>query len=137
MEDINDVIKGLESCTCLGCHHGCKYLNNGCNQFLKMDALELLTSQHEEIKRLETEQPKWIPISERLPDYDQDVLVYAAEKDNREDGTMIISRRYVMRIIPSSPGFDTWRTPQYFTSCYEITHWMPLPKPPKKDGGQE
>ena len=83
------------------------------------------------------EQPKWIPISERLPDYDQDVLVYAAEKDNREDGTMIISRRYVMRIIPSSPGFDTWRTPQYFTSCYEITHWMPLPKPPKKDGEQE
>ena len=69
MADIDDVIKGLECCTGLGCHHGCKYLNNGCNQFLKMDALELLTSQYAEIKRLkdmlEKRQKKWKPVNSR------------------------------------------------------------------------
>ena len=45
MAELEKVIKGLECCTGLGCHHGCKYLKNGCTQFLKMDALELLKEQ--------------------------------------------------------------------------------------------
>ena len=47
MADMEKVIKGLECCTGLGCHHGCKYLKNGCTQFLKMDALELLKEQEQ------------------------------------------------------------------------------------------
>ena len=55
MADIEKVIKGLECCTGLGCHHGCKYLKNGCTQFLRMDALELLKKQQAEIERLKDE----------------------------------------------------------------------------------
>ena len=47
MADIEKVIKGLECCTGLGCHHGCEYKSNGysamtCRQRLEKDALELL-----------------------------------------------------------------------------------------------
>ena len=47
MADIEKVIKGLECCTKLGCHHGCEYKSNGysamtCRQELETDALELL-----------------------------------------------------------------------------------------------
>ena len=47
MADIEKVIKGLECCTKLGCHHGCEYKSNGysgmtCRQELEKDALELL-----------------------------------------------------------------------------------------------
>ena len=45
MADIEKVIKGLECCTGLGCHHGCGYQNlmaKNCSKQLKIDALELL-----------------------------------------------------------------------------------------------
>ena len=43
--DREKVIKGLECCTGLGCHHGCEYLNSGCTELLKKDALALLNEQ--------------------------------------------------------------------------------------------
>ena len=43
--DREKVVKGLECCTGLGCHHGCEYLNNGCTELLKKDALALLKEQ--------------------------------------------------------------------------------------------
>ena len=43
--DREKVIKGLECCTGLGCHHGCEYLHNGCTELLKKDALALLKEQ--------------------------------------------------------------------------------------------
>lgn len=50
MIDIEKVLKGLECCTKLGCHHGCEYKPNGysamtCRQELETDALELLKEQ--------------------------------------------------------------------------------------------
>lgn len=63
MADIEKVIKGLECCTGLGCHHGCKYLKNGCTQFLKTDALELLKEQQPkepmQLKYSETREEYW------------------------------------------------------------------------------
>jgi hypothetical protein len=48
--DIEKVIKGLECCTRLGCHHGCEYKSNGysamtCRQELEKDVLALLKEQ--------------------------------------------------------------------------------------------
>lgn len=58
MADIEKVIKGLECCTRLGCHHGCEYKSNGysgmtCRQELERDALELLKEQQEKIRILQ------------------------------------------------------------------------------------
>lgn len=78
---------------------------------------------------------KWISIKEKLPPLNQDVLVYyCGKKDwNKDLDGMAISDRYIFRITSSSEGWETWRNPfEYFGSNYEITHWMPLPEPPKE-----
>ena len=78
---------------------------------------------------------RWIPCSERLPEIDKDVLVYAVRKDGLGDAVTTITQ-YINHIwfghrIDTEPYWkDQW---QYFHSDYEITHWMPLPEPPKED----
>lgn len=57
---------------------------------------------------------KWIPVTERLPENDKTVLVW----DRRN------SREY----------FDVFDHGQWIVLRQEdITHWMPLPEPPKDD----
>ncbi len=79
-------------------------------------------------------EPKWIPVTERVPELGQEVLVYAIGKDDGfiGDSVIALSERFIFRLFPSSDGVEEWRSPwQYFDSNYEITHWMPLPEPPK------
>ena len=66
---------------------------------------------------------EWIPVTERLPEKGQEVLVF----DTRENWT----------------GFAWLRPDETWTALGfdfpfdlgEVTHWMPLPEPPKGDGG--
>ena len=58
---------------------------------------------------------QWIPVSERLPEKDGYYLVYCAEYD----GICII----YYEILKTK---SKWRT-----KWKEVTHWMPLPEPPK------
>lgn len=75
----------------------------------------------------------WIPCSDRLPELDQEVLVYAIGKvDGFGDSVIAMSKRHIFRLFSSSEGVEGWTSPwPYFVSNYEITHWMPLPDPPK------
>ena len=66
--------------------------------------------------------PKWIPVSERLPDKNDDVLC----SRGNHIGALIDVYTY--------KGDDQWEDSYgYFSTAeYEgITHWMPLPEPPK------
>lgn len=126
MADLDKVIKGLERCSyhdgtaCLSC----PYNKAECVDDLCADALELLKKHI------------WIPVSERLPDVGQSVLVYAVGKIDGFIGEHIteICKRFVMHFLPSSPGHEVWSSPyQFFHTDYEITHWMPLPEMPKED----
>lgn len=58
----------------------------------------------------EQEERRWIPVTERLPDIGKDVLIYS-----KEDGVDV-----------DYYGGDM------FGYC-NVTHWMPLPEPPKED----
>ena len=63
---------------------------------------------------------KWIPVSERLPeDMDQRVLVKIKDANN----------------IVGHPDMDTdrYRLNNWVRWGGFVTHWMPLPEPPKED----
>lgn len=56
---------------------------------------------------------EWIPVTERFPAQGQEVIVYAGN----------ILSPVVMAYKFWDKDFDTW---------LHVTHWMPLPEPPKE-----
>lgn len=58
---------------------------------------------------------KWIPVTERLPEEDGDYLVYCGEYY----GIFVV---YYEVLKTKSKWCCKWK---------EVTHWMPLPEPPK------
>ena len=63
------------------------------------------------------ERPRWIPVTERLPDYPGRFMCYYEVNDYGEVGHCIDWGMY-------DPD-DGW----YVSG---VTHWMPLPEPPKE-----
>ena len=65
---------------------------------------------------------KWISVTERLPSLDEDVLVCAY-------GTLIrtwcLHKKYSKRFWETEEG--------YFDDFNAVSHWMPLPEPPKEE----
>lgn len=57
---------------------------------------------------------RWIPVTERLPEPLEYVLVYVSNRDYVEIAYMTIYKEWVGVEIKS-----------------QVTHWMPLPNPPK------
>lgn len=66
---------------------------------------------------------KWIPVTERLPEH---------------FGVFIVAIRqpYKERVGKDCADFDpfakTWLPSMCWDKGYEVTHWMPLPEPPKE-----
>lgn len=60
--------------------------------------------------------PKWIPVSERLPTW--------------KDGRVLIYTSYGVSIAAIS-NKGRWKGENAIPEL--ITHWMPLPEPPKED----
>lgn len=60
------------------------------------------------------EKQRWIPVTERLPEYGQEVIVYSGNV-----------------LKPVVYGIHYWN--KEFNSWAHITHWMPLPEPPKEE----
>ena len=75
---------------------------------------------------------EWISVKDRLPEHNQRVLIFA---EGKEDFSTIIQISHIgnVGLFTSTPRWD-WIAPfQYFFTNYEITHWMPLPKPPERE----
>ena len=110
MCDYAEQVKALRRCRIYSCS-GC-YLreNQSCKAQLRQDAADA-------IEELLAAVPHWISVKERLPEENKNYLVYGvflplgvkAMDMNRFDGTK-------------------WLT----SADVEITHWMPLPEPPKE-----
>lgn len=76
---------------------------------------------------------KWISVKDAFPKFEQDVLLFddwtTAEKERRQD----VRVGYLVEITTrkSNDGIvqtGEWRGTEF---AFNITHWMPLPEPPK------
>ena len=63
-------------------------------------------------------QREWISVEERLPDQDGKYLAYYGRR-----GFIVLSYYHELEGVF---GFEHW----------DVTHWMPLPMPPKGDEGK-
>ena len=91
------------------------------------DALELL------------KQPtidRWISVKDRLPEIDERVLVFGVGKYEHFVGSTMTAITCMSDANLIDCRLETqpyWLEPrQYYLTDYEITHWMPLPEPPKE-----
>ena len=135
MKTPDEIKKELERCTtyiygfpCEGCLYGidAEKVESDCVDALLKDALAY-------IKQLEAVQPKWISVEDRLPEDNLNVLVYAIG-DN--ENSVIAMTDYTHKMY--GYNIEGWHSPwQYFFYEYKITHWMPLPEPPKEDCNEQ
>jgi hypothetical protein len=102
-------VKCGECAYCMG-QFGDEDCNYECDQ-IDNDALAL-------IEHLEAQQPKWVSVKERLPEEPGEVLITlygrAATAWYYRDGK-----------------FET-RSSRVWDAGLSVTHWMPLPEPPKE-----
>ena len=137
------------SLACMGCGHehncgvsGCAVMREAAdriaNQSTHIAALqkeiEKLRGQNKQLREAaalvakesaELLERRWIPVEERLPDYDDLVLVIASGKPKENitlDEAVELATLY-------SDGWclETW--PEWTGA--NVTHWMPLPEPPE------
>ena len=76
-------------------------------------------TKHGEVKGVEIDQfNKWIPVTERLPEVGEVVL--ACGKRHATSGMF-------QGVLRNKPNMWHWKG----NTLKEVTHWMPLPEPPK------
>lgn len=75
------------------------------------------------VERLEAKQPKWISVKERLPEKRGIYLAHIVHHNCKNDSYWCVCVEYY------NPE-DGWTS---LSDLYEVTHWMPLPEPPKEE----
>lgn len=95
------------------------------------DAIEELSREididNAAITAMDAAMPRWIPVTERLPEDARDVLVcYGFTHDG------VMTERRFMGVIEYF-AFDAVPHWQHESTGLTVTHWMPLPEPPKEE----
>ena len=80
--------------------------------------------------------PVWIRVEDRLPEIGEDVLVYGAEVIHGscrcKDEIAVTHLTDVDEQCAWRKGKPRWVAPnRFFYPTHAVTHWMPLPEPPK------
>ena len=86
------------------------------------------------ILKLQSQIPRWVPVSEELPPYNAVVLVYQPNWK----GQLVTAAEFVGI---NESGFKFCFD---YNTClfdrnnfrYSVTHWMPLPPPPQESEGE-
>lgn len=80
----------------------------------------------------------WIPVDERLPEDDVDVLVTYADIDDEEYADITITTYGNAYLGGNKLDFKEWRSPfEYFKSNYKVMAWQYLPEPYRPERNNE
>ena len=115
-----EIVKSLRACgsnCCVDCV--CFKKEVPCKE-KDLGAAELIEQQAARIAELEAKVPRWIPVTERIPPDQEEVLVLTRSKN----GVRNVDKGY-------------WAIDHFIhRGRAEVTHWMPLPGWPEdvKDG---
>ena len=109
------------------------------------DGIDTAISEAATFPTIEAEPVKhgrWIPVSERLPEEDTEVLIsyrYKEGEGNTSHVDIDITTYGQMYFGGNKVGNNKhWRAPfEYFYSNYEVIAWMPLPEPYKEGEAHE
>lgn len=121
-----ELVKALRHCSndypCKTCPVELQKDESTCIGVLFKHCIDQIERDQKELAALREKLPKWISVKERLPiDHLKKYLVAF-----RDAGGSIVD---MARYFPSDGWTcDNWDVPQNL-----ITHWMPLPEPPKED----
>ena len=121
-----ELVKALRYCSndypCKTCPVELQKDESTCIGVLFKHCIDQIERDQKEIEALREKLPKWISVKERLP-IDRLKKYLVAFRD--EGGSIVDMARY----FPSDGWTcDNWDVPQNL-----ITHWMPLPEPPKEN----
>lgn len=76
---------------------------------------------------------EWISVEDKLPEIGLDVLVYCKAQDADFSDFIEVSVRNLYKPTPWSDEEPAWGIRFIpFGGAFEVTHWMPLPEPPKE-----
>lgn len=96
------------------------------------EAASLLIRQGEKIADLESKvaeleaQNRWIPVTERVPEHTENVLVLCTDKF----ANVRLEQAYLLAQYNPEDGWILEMWPE--KESPNVTHWMPLPVPPKE-----
>ena len=110
-----EIVQALRCCTDHSCSAKCPAYQAGldCREEMHKAVLNLVENLTAENASLR-EHNRWIPVTEKTPEYDMPQLVLNADGD-----ALIANYAY-------GEWFDTWG------QDVEVTHWMPLPEAPEE-----
>jgi hypothetical protein len=74
----------------------------------------------------ELSKPRWIPVTERLPKTD-DIVIVAIHDDSGDTPYDVTNVGFYLDVFP----LGIWVVEN--ERCNYVTHWMPLPTPPKEE----
>lgn len=79
--------------------------------------------------------PNWVSVKDRLPPMEKRVLVFCKSKSEHTQNVITITEMTdVNQFNYKCKTEPYWRKPwDFFYANFDITHWMPLPEPPKED----
>ena len=136
MKTPEEIKKGLEACIedeCHGQHQSCPYKDDElCMMHICGDALAYITQLEQHFAGIGKMLPKWISVKDRLPEPSTYVLAVTAP-GALSVGQNVIVADYIHPKREERGVFVIAYTTYADQYILPVTHWMPLPEPPKEE----